>query len=100
MTIIVLVYKIKEGVDIEDYKKWSIEEDQPLVKNYDIIKDFDVEVIVNSDGTWDCLEIVKVDDIEAFEKLMKTDIFKKQWKKFLEFADESSIKTIYGKRII
>jgi uncharacterized protein with ACT and thioredoxin-like domain len=100
MTTIVLVYKIKEGVDIEDYKKWSIEKDQPLVNSYDIIKEFDVEAVVNSDGTWDCFEIVKVDDIKAFEELMETDIFKKEWQKFLEFAEESSIKTIYGKRII
>lgn len=99
MTTILLVYNIKKGVNIEDYKRWSIEVDQPLVNSYDIIKDFDVEVILNSDSDWDCFEIVKVDDIKEFEELMETDIFKKEWKKFLEFAEESSIKKVYGEKI-
>jgi hypothetical protein len=99
MTTILLAYKIKKGVNIEDYKKWSIEVDQPLVNSYDIIKDFDVEVVSNSDGDWDCFEIVKVDDIKEFEELMEKDIFKRQWKKFLEFVEENSIKKVYGEKI-
>ena len=70
--------KVQQTGTSRTSQKWSIEKDQPLVNSYDIIKEFDVEAVVNSDGTWDFFEIVKVDNIKAFEELMETDIFKKE----------------------
>lgn len=99
MKIVLLGYKLNKGVNLEDYKKWSVEVDQPLINRYKIIKEFNVSYVIGPDKTWDCFEVVKVESIEAFEKLMETDIIKTQLKDFEKFADKDSIKLVYGEKI-
>ena len=99
MKTVLMVYKLKRGVSIEEYKKWSREVDQPLINSFDVIKEFDIQCVVGPDKRWDCFEIVKVESIEAFEKLMRSDVIKKQVEDFEMFADKDSIRLVYGEKI-
>ena len=100
MQIMIMVYNLKDGVSLEDYKKFSLEVDQPLVNSFDAVKEFNVHFVLGPEKIWDLFEVIKVDSYSAWDEISKGEIMKKHEKEWLKYVDENSVKLVYGEKII
>ncbi len=99
MQTMIMVYKLRKGVSLGEYKKFSLEVDQPLVNSFEAVKEFNIYFVVGPEKIWDIFEVIKVDSYEAWEKVTQTDEMKKHDKDWREYVNEDSIKFVYGEKI-
>ena len=97
--VIVIVYKLREGVKLEDYIEWSKKEDQPAIKNVEYIIDYAPYYVLGPEKIWNVFEIITVNKWEDWERFSKSETCKNLTKQWLEYADKNSVKTVYGNRI-
>ena len=99
MQVMIMLYKLKEGVDPESYKKFSLEVDQPLVNSFDTVEEFNVHFVMGPKKIWDLFEVIKVRSYKDWENITKQEIMKNHEKAWLKYVDENSVKLIYGEKI-
>ena len=100
MQTMIMVYKLKKGITLEEYKKFSHEVDQPLVNSLDVVKEFNVYFVLGPDKIWDIFEVIKLNSYKVWEEATQTGKMKKhdiEWKKYV---DTDSIKFVFGEKIL
>jgi hypothetical protein len=103
MQKIFVMYKLKPGVTIEQYREWSREVDQRITPGQPGVIRFEVYAIEGHDGDGEpavhVVEDIEVDSWEAWEETVAGDGMAYIRETFPLLADESSATAIYGSRI-
>lgn len=99
MQTIIMIYKLKKGVSIEEYKKFSLKTDQPFIISFKSIIDFSVNVIEGPKKEWDVFEVIKIQSYKDWEKISESDEMKNHVLEWVKYADEASVKIFYGNKI-
>jgi len=99
MQTMIMVYKLKKGISLEEYKKFSLEIDQPLVSGLKAVKKFNVHFVIGPEKFWDIFEVIKLDSYKAWEEITETDKMKKHDKEWKKYVDSDSIKFVFGEKI-
>jgi len=104
MEKVFVMYDLKKGVSIEDYKKWSRNVDQQITPNQPGCHKFEVFEILGSDGEgvpkFQIIELIEVDDWESWQQIVKSKGMGKVVTEWNNYGDENSLITIYGEKII
>jgi hypothetical protein len=71
---LLLLYKLREGVTREEYRKWSLERDQPTLTACEGVSQYRVFDVGASDGeaAYDIVEYVEVDDWNTWRRVTTT----------------------------
>jgi hypothetical protein len=102
MEKVFVMYKLKPGVTIEEYRKWSISLDQKVTPFQPGVHRFEVYEIAGSDKGAPAYQIVEDIDVESWEtwqKVTASEGMKEVMKTWGKYGDESTIMAIYGKKI-
>ncbi len=102
MKKVFVLYRLKPGVSIEDYKKWSVTLDQkvtpfqPGVHRFEV---YEIQGCEKGESPYMVVEDVDVDSWEAWQKAVASDEMKEVVKTWSDYGDESTLVTIYGEKI-
>jgi hypothetical protein len=102
MNRVFVMYKLKKGVTIEDYKKWSREVDQkitPFQKGVKSFEPYEIKKSMKKEIPFDVVEDVVVESWEAWEEVQKSKAMERVNKDWVNLADEESVIMIYGEKI-
>ena len=99
MQTAIVVYNLKNGVRPEDYVEFSKKIDQPLIKSYNCVKEFDVHHVIGLEKSWDFFEVLKVTSWEEFENTTQNQKHEDHVKEWERYADPDSLKIFYGNKI-
>jgi hypothetical protein len=101
-TKVFVFYNLKEGVDLEEFKKWSRAVDQPICNSMEACHSFEV-FLVQGEATGKpfqmVVENIDVDSWEAWQDTMKLDAFSKINDEWPRFGDADSAIAIYCEKI-
>ena len=99
-----VMYRLRTDVSLDDYVAWSKEVDQRITPGQPGIQRFEVYAIEGHDGEGDpqiqIVEDIEVESWEAFQQAAAGDGMAYIRETFPRLADEASVITIYGSRII
>ncbi|MDB5524090.1 MAG: hypothetical protein JWM58_1853 [Rhizobium sp.] len=98
-----VMYNLKPGVTMEQYKLWSREIDQRITPGQPGMIRFEVYEMIGADNGEPFVQIVEDIEVEDFDAWMET--CRREGMAYVEstlpnLIDESSRKIMYGKRII
>ena len=98
MQKIVNLFKLKPGISVEEYMKWSREVDQKTVRQQKGVSKFEVFVVKgsNTNEPYQILEVMEAESFEVWQKILETDVMKNVLKQWDKLADGSSVITYYG----
>jgi len=102
MIKVFVMYKLKSGVSIEDYWKWSIELDQKITPFQPGVYRFEVYAIEGAEtgeSPYQIVESIEVESFEQWQKVLKSEAMKEVVTTWPNYADESTTKLIYGNKI-
>ncbi len=102
MQKVFVMYKLKPGVTIDEYRKWSISLDQKVTPFQAGVHRFEVYKIEGAEKGESPYQIVEDIDVESWEAWQKT-LQGKGMKEVIEtwgnYGDESTLVMIYGGKI-
>ena len=95
-----MMYRLKSGVKIDDYKKWSLEVDQKITPYQPGVKSFQVYEInrVENGAAYQILEDIDVEKAENYPP--KTEAMDRVVAEWGKYCDASSVVTIHGQKIV
>ena len=102
MQKIFVMYKMKPGVSIEEYRKWSLGLDQkvtpfqPGVHRFEV---YEIEGAEKGEPQYQIVEDVDVESWEAWQKVASSDAMKEVADTWGKYGDASTLHVIYGKKI-
>ena len=102
MQKVFVLYKLKPGVSIEDYRKWSVSLDQkvtpfqPGVHRFEV---YEIEGAEKGESPYMIVEDVDVESWEAWQKVVAGDAMKEVVKTWGDYGDESTLTVMYGKKV-
>jgi len=102
MQRVFVMYKLKDGVSVESYKKWSREVDQKITPKQPGIHRFDVYEIKggqNGEAPYHIVEVIDVENWEVWQKVLKSEAMNRVTNEWGNYGDESSVVMIYGEKI-
>jgi hypothetical protein len=102
MQKVFVMYKLKPGVKIEDYRKWSITLDQVVTPFQPKVHRFEVYEIEGTDKgeiTYQIVEDIDVESWEAWQEVTASEGMKEVVKTWDNYGDSSTMKVLYGKKI-
>jgi hypothetical protein len=102
MQKVFVMYRLKPGVDIEEYRKWSISLDQKVTPFEPGVHRFEVYEIEGAEKGQSPYQIVEDIDVESWEEWQKTmngEGMKEVIETWGKYGDESTLVMIYGKKI-
>ena len=97
-----VMYKLKPGANIEDFRKFSREIDHKVTPRQKGVRSFDTFVITGADKGQPPYQIIDVLEVESYDQWLKvsaSDAMKPVFEQWNKLADESSVLTIYGEKI-
>jgi hypothetical protein len=100
MQRVFVMYNLKKGVSMDEYKKWSREVDQKVTPKQPGVKSFKVFEIKGAEkgaSPYQIVEDIEVDSWDAWQKVVKNDAMKNviaQWP-----GDGTTSVVIYGDQI-
>jgi len=102
MAKVFIMHKLKEGASMEDYRKWS-PEDQRVSRSHPNVKDFRVyEIKGGKQGKipFDLVEVEEVKDWETHQDVVRSESIKRMEKTWLDkYVDRDSLVVLYGEEI-
>ena len=102
MIKVFIMHRLKKGATMEDYKKFSFE-DQKVSRAHPNVKGFRVYEIKRGEGDnipFDLVEVEKVDSWEAHQEVVKSESIKRMEKIWLDkYVDKDSLVVFYGEEI-
>ena len=102
MIKVFIMHKLKKGATMEDYKKFSLE-DQKVSRAHPNVKDFRVyEIKGGKQGKipFDLIEVEEVKNWEAHQEVVKSESIKRMEKIWLDkYVDKDSLVVFYGEEI-
>lgn len=102
MERIIYLYRRKDGVSLEDARKWSLEVDLPRTSSQPGVRKFQVSEIVSSGKgkfEYHILEEIEADSYQAWMDAASRPAMKKVADEWPSYFDESSILEIRAARI-
>jgi len=96
------MYRLKPGVSIEEYKKWSVEVDQkitPFQPGVHRFEAYEIQGAEKGESPYMIVEDIDVDSWEDWQKVIKSDEMKEVMQAWPEYGDESTAVVIYGEKI-
>ena len=102
-TKVIVLYKLKQGVSLDQYREWSLRVDQRLTPAQPTVNRFEPYVIVGGEGgggQFAVFEDLEVESWEAWQKTLSSDEMKPVVEGWPLVADESSLMVFYGHRIV
>ena len=99
MITIIATYKLKKGVNMEDFIEFIKTKDIPLLNSFKEIDDFTVHLVEGPNKDVDIFEVVKADSWKSWEKLSDKAEMKKHAQLWSTFGDGDTVKIYYGKKI-
>ena len=102
MEHLIIMYKLKSGVTMEDFLKFSKEIDRPTVLDQEGVHGFEVYTIVSEDNEkqeYDVVENILVDSFAKWVEIGKTEPMLNNAKVWNRYGDENSIKILIGNRV-
>jgi hypothetical protein len=100
MQTVMMVYNLKKSVAVEDYKKYSIQVDQPLVNSLPSVKEFNVYFVIGPEKVWDIFETIVIDNWDKFVEETQTDEMIEADNEWRQWIDEDSLKIVFGEKIL
>ena len=102
MQRVFVMYKLKPGVSMDDYRKWSQEVDQKITPYQPGVKSFKVFEIKGAEkGTapYQIIEDIEVEDWEAWQKVVSGEGMKKVVTEWNNYGDADTLIAVYGDQI-
>jgi len=102
MERVFVIYNLKPGVSIDEYRKFSIDIDQKITPNQAGIDKQEIYSIKRADTEYPKFQIVEIFDVdswEAYKKIMGSEVMKPVFKEWEKYCDTSSVVTLYGEKI-
>jgi hypothetical protein len=99
---IFVLYRLRQDVSFAEYRRWSLEADQPTLRSLAQVGCFNVyatEPAPDAVGDYSVVEVIEVDDLEAWKSLAATDAVEKLRPDFERFVDTVSLCILYGEEI-
>jgi hypothetical protein len=92
---LLLLYKLREGVTRDEYRKWSLERDQPTLTGCAGISAYQVyEVAPDGAAAYDVVEYVEVDDADTWKTVTTTGPMVPIGEDFARLVDNSTVITL------
>lgn len=102
MEKVFVLYKLKPGVSIEQYRNWSVNLDQKVTPFQPGVHRFEVYEIKGAEigeSPYRIIEDVDVDSWDEWQKVMASDAMKEILETWDNYGDRSTIIALYGKKI-
>jgi len=96
------MYKLKPGVSLEEYWKWSVDLDQKTTPFQPGVYRFEVYAIEGAEkgeSPYQIVEDIEVESFEQWQKVVSSEAMKKVVETWSNYGDESSLKVLYGKKV-
>src|SRR5665213_1230621 len=96
-----MLYKLNEGVTIEEYREWSLIRDQPTLTARDGIQSYRVYDVESSDGSseFQVVECVEVSDWDTWKEVTSTGGRVPIGDDFARLVDVTSVVALRGAQI-
>lgn len=103
MQKVFVMYKLRPGVSLEDYTRWSREVDQAITPSQKGCIRFEVYAIEGEENggepQYQIVEDIEVESWDTWQKTLKGEGMAVVAEGFPEYADESTVQLIYGSRV-
>ncbi|TML67084.1 MAG: hypothetical protein E6G14_13455 [Actinobacteria bacterium] len=99
---IFVLYRLKDGVSFDTYKRWSLGEDQPTLRVHTDVARFSVYATTAADAStapYDVVEEIEVADLEAWTRVTESSDVKALGPAFEGFVDPDSVCILLGEEI-
>ncbi|MCX6090270.1 MAG: hypothetical protein NTX88_07885 [Candidatus Atribacteria bacterium] len=96
------MYRLRPGVTVEEFRKWSVSMDQKVTPFQPGVYRFEVYEIEGTDQgeiTYQIVEDIDAESWEAWQKVLKSESQQEVVKTWEELCDPSSLKVFYGRKI-
>ena len=92
MTTLIVLFRLKPGVDPKTYEAWAQQTDLPIVRKLGSVSDFQLRRVTGLFGTdekapYDYVEMIDVTDMTGFVADVSTEVMAGVAAQFREFAD-------------
>ena len=95
-------YNLKEDVDVEEFKKWSREVDQPTCNSMPACHSFEVYVVKGESSDKEffmIIENIDVESWEAWQETLESEGFARIMKEWPRYGDADSVVSVYCEKI-
>lgn len=102
MQKLIAMYDLKKGITLKQYKEWLKNVEMKITPTLPDIHSFEVIEVKGDDGEGKAYTIIEdftVDSYEIWQKVMSSDAMKKVASTWGDYADESTLKILYGEII-
>jgi hypothetical protein len=102
MVEVVITYKLKPGVTREEYRRWSLETDQPIASKQPGVLSYKVIEIEGGDTaepSFDILEVIQATSWEAWKQAGEREEMQPLITRFLELCEPSTVQMLSGREI-
>ncbi|MBV9607269.1 MAG: hypothetical protein JO027_19290 [Solirubrobacterales bacterium] len=99
---LLLLYRLREGVTIEEYREWSLARDQPGLRETPIVNRFRVfEVVEDSaDRPPQIIESIEISDLDGWRSALRTDRLRALGEDFERLVDGSTVIELRSEEIV
>lgn len=103
MQKVFVMYNLRPGVSLEDYRKWSREVDQRITPSQEGCIRFEVYAIEGSESggqaPYQIVEDIEVESWDVWRETLNSKGMAVVAEGFPQYADEASVQLIYGSRV-
>ena len=99
---IFVLYRLKDGVSFDEYRRWSLEADQPTLRAFEEITQFSVHATTateESTETYTVVETIEIDSAQAWTAVTNSPDLKALGPAFERFVDPTSLCILHGEEI-
>ncbi len=91
MTIVVVLFNLKAGVDVAEYENWARARDLPNVNALDSVEGFRVlrtrGLLNGSPAPYQYVELIEINSLDAFRADVKSELMQSVAQEFRRYAD-------------
>lgn len=102
MQKVFVMYKLKPGVTLEQYREWSVTLDQVITPFQPGVIRFEVYVIqgaLKGESPYTIVEDIEVEDWETWKRVSEGEGMKRVAETWGQYGDESTLVVIYGDKV-
>jgi hypothetical protein len=102
MQRVFVMYRLKPGVTMEDYRRWSLTVDQATTPHQKGVISFEVNEIKGAEkgeSPYQVVEDICVESWEAWQETLKGQGMKQVVEEWESYGDGSTLVTVFGNKI-
>jgi hypothetical protein len=99
---IFVLYRLKDGVSFDEYRRWSLDADQPTLRAFKEITHFSVYSTTptnESTATYTVVEMIEIENPESWSAVASSAELKALGPAFERFVDTASLCILHGEEI-